>query len=450
MRITWVALFPTAAIATLDLSSMNEPDETQQARAPFHVLAKPIGPVCNLRCAYCFYLDKTELYPPDENWRMTDEVLARFTRQYIAGQPDGTGDVNFAWQGGEPTLMGIDFFRRALQWQGRYARPAMTISNALQTNGVLLDDDWGEFLHESNFLVGLSIDGPKELHNTYRLDPQGRGSFDAVIRGFEAMKAHRVEVNALTVVQRENADHAVEVYDFLVDAGFRHIQFVPIVEHVGGGRVSERTVLPAQWGRFLCKVFDRWCEREHVGEVFVQLFDVTLGIALGYPASLCTLGRTCGRAVALEHNGDLYSCDHWVTKENLLGNIADKTLAQMVDSDFQTRFGADKFNKLPTMCLECPYLRYCHGACPKDRIATTPDGQPGLQHVCAGYRMFFAHALPTLHKMADCIRMRRPASDYRVIDRLAGSPRGGGRPGRNDPCPCGSGRKYKNCCAKKR
>ncbi|NLF31086.1 MAG: anaerobic sulfatase maturase [Planctomycetes bacterium] len=431
---------------------MSDATATPCASNGFHVLVKPIGPICNLRCAYCFYLEKEQLYGPGESWRMTDETLERFTRQYIAGQPPGASEVNFAWQGGEPTLMGVDFFRRAVALQKRAAeelgRPGLRISNALQTNATLLDDQWGRFLHEENFLVGVSIDGPQPLHDRYRLDVQGRGTFDAVMAGLEVLKRHQVEYNALTVVQADNAAHPVEVYDFLVDAGFQFHQYIPIVERDGETGVSGRSVSPAELGRFFRGIFDRWLQREHVGEVYVQLFDMMLGVAVGYPPSLCVHGPTCGRAVALEHNGDLYSCDHWVFPENRLGSIADTTLAAMVDGGFQTAFGRDKFDRLTAECRACPYLRYCHGLCPKDRIATSPAGESGHPYLCAGYRAFYSHSLPVFEKMARCLRLRRPARDYKVIDQLrppaAPVPRGG--VGRNDPCPCGSGRKYKKCC----
>ncbi|MFW6145890.1 MAG: anaerobic sulfatase maturase [Planctomycetota bacterium] len=435
---------------------MNETAPTPYASDGFHVLVKPIGPICNLRCAYCFYLEKEELYDPDESWRMTDETLERFTRQYIAGQPPGVTEMNFAWQGGEPTLMGVDFFRRAVALQKRVAeelgRPGLRITNALQTNATLLDDPWGRFLHEESFLVGVSIDGPEAIHNRYRFDAQGRGSFDAVMAGLEVLKRHKVDYNALTVVQSDNAEHPVEVYDFLVDAGFQFHQYISIVEREGDSGVSDRSVRPEQLGRFFCRLFDRWLERDHVGEIYVQLFDMMLGVVMGYPPSLCVHTPTCGRAVALEHNGDLYSCDHWVFPENHLGNIATTPLAEMVDGDFQTTFGRDKFDKLTRECRACPYLRYCHGLCPKDRIATSSSGQPGHPYLCAGYKMFYKHSLPVFEKMARCLRLRRPARDYKIIDqfRPPAPPRPRGGVGRNDPCPCGSGKKYKKCCGRGR
>jgi len=426
-------------------------ENLQTSNLPFHVLVKPIGPTCNLRCSYCFYLKKQEIYPFGEQWRMTEGVLEEFTRQYIVGQPKDTTEVNFAWQGGEPTLLEVDFYRRAVQLQREHARPGMRVTNSLQTNGTLLDDDWGRFLREEGFLVGLSVDGPSERHNRYRLDRRGQGSFDAVMNGLEVLKRHGVAFNALTAVQRDNADHPEQVYDFLVDGGFGFIQFIPIVVWLPDGAVSPDSVEPAQFGRFLNGVFDRWLQREHVGRVFVQLFDVTLGLVMGHPAALCVHGKTCGRAVVLEHNGDVYGCDHWVLPTHRLGNILAKPLAEMVDGEQQTAFGRAKFDGLPTCCRGCEFLCHCHGACPKDRMPRTPATTGGLQYLCEGYRQFYRHSLEVFGRMAQCLRTGRPAKDYRSIhDPPTPAARHGpaGRTGRNDPCPCGSGLKFKKCCGR--
>ncbi len=439
---------------------MNTISPIKHARSPFHILIKPIGPICNLRCEYCFYLTKTEMFDDGEQFRMSDEVLEETIRQYIAAQPAGTGELNFGWQGGEPTLMGVDFFRRVVELQKKYARPDLEVNNGLQTNGTLLDDEWGKFLHDEKFLIGLSIDGPEELHNRYRLDVQGRGTFDRVMAGLDVLRRHDVEFNALTVVQHDNADHPRRVYDFLADKGITFLQFIPIVEHHGGEGVSGRSVAPEQFGRFLNGIFDRWLQRNDVGEVFVQQFDTILAITMGYPAPLCVHAEACGRSTAMEHNGDLYTCDHWVFPEYRLGNVMEESVTAMVDGDFQTGFGLDKSRKLPGYCKRCKYLRFCNGACPKDRIKNTPDGEAGLHYLCEGYTMFFEHSAPVFEKMADCLRMGRPASDYRVIEQVKRQAQAAPRPqqtqsarpasaGRNDPCPCGSGKKYKKCCMKR-
>ncbi len=421
-----------------------------QARAPFHLLVKPTGAVCNLNCDYCFYLTKRSLYPDEKSFKMTEDVLANLTKQYIEAQPDSTPEINFGWQGGEPTLMGVDFFRKAIALQKKYARPGLRVTNGLQTNGVLLDEEWAEFLHQEHFLVGLSIDGPETLHNTFRRDKRGRGSFAAVMKGLESLRKHKVEFNTLTVVQRNNADHAAEVYDFLKSIGSTFLQFIPIVEPIGHGLAGERSVQPEQYGQFMNKIFDRWLKKD-VGKIFVQKFDVMLGVVMGYPASLCVHSDVCGRSVALEHNGDLYSCDHFADPDHYLGNITDSSLAEMVDAKTQSEFGTNKSEALPNVCRKCKFLRYCYGACPKDRILDAAPAGSKLNFLCAGYQSFYRHSLPVFEKMAVCLRASRPARDYQLVNSDGSianqSPASQKKkPGRNDPCPCGSGLKYKRCC----
>jgi uncharacterized protein len=384
---------------------------TSSARAPFHVIAKPIGAICNIQCEYCFYLDKEQLYehPRRSDFRMSDEQLERYIRQYIEAQP-GAVEVNFSWQGGEPTLLGVEFFRRAVELERRYARPGQPISNSLQTNGILLDDEWCRFLRAAGFLVGISIDGTEALHDRYRLDLYGRGTFHRVMRGLDALRRNDVEFNVLTTVQRGNGDHGAAVYRFLRAAGAHHIQFIPIVEPTAEG-VSSRTVGAKQWGRFLNAVWDEWLAAD-VGEVFVQHFDMMLGLALGYPASSCVHSRTCGRAVAVEHNGDVYSCDHFVSPEHKLGNIGKHHLKVLVDGPKQTRFGAHKYDSLPAYCRECDDLKSCYGGCPAHRIALTPAGEPNLNYLCSGYKLFYAHTAPTLRAMARALRAGYSARDH--------------------------------------
>lgn len=389
--------------------------ENQQARWPFHIITKPIGAICNINCAYCFYLDKEHLYsyPTRSAFRMADDVLDSYVRQYIEAQPPGSPEVNFAWQGGEPTLLGVDFFRRAVALQKKYARHGQRVTNSLQTNGLLLDDEWCAFLRDEEFLVGISIDGPEDLHDRYRLDLHGRGTFKRVMKGLELVQRHGVEFNTLTVVQNDNGDHGARVYRFLKDIGSRFMQFIPIVEHLGEGKISSRTVGPEQWGHFLNAVWDIWVLTD-VGEVFVQHFDMMLGMVLGHPSTLCVHARTCGRALAIEHNGDVYSCDHFVTPEHRLGNITKKSLAVLVEGPQQTRFGQDKLDTLPKHCRKCEFLHYCYGACPAQRIKHTPDGEAGLNHLCEGYKRFYAHTEPGLRAMAEAIRRGRTARDYQA------------------------------------
>lgn len=441
------------------------PTQNDPSRAPFHVLAKPIGPICNLDCEYCFYLKKQELFPESKSFRMNEETLEAFTRGYIECQPQGCREVNFAWQGGEPTMLGVKFFRRAVELQEQYARPGMSILNSIQTNGTLLDDEWGEFLHENNVLVGISIDGPEEIHDEYRFDKQGRGTFDDVMRGLDVLKRHEVEYNTLTVVQNRNSQDGKGIYDFLKSIGSTFFQFIPIVEpdpeapeNALGARVSPRSVESAQYGRFLSDVMDRWLELDDVGKIFVRDFDTSLAIVVGHPSPLCVNAEVCGRAVAIEHNGDLFSCDHFVNEDDRIGNVLNQSLTAMLDGLQQTGFGNDKRDGLPAYCRECEFLGLCNGGCPKDRIINTPDGDPGLNYLCAGYKIFHEHSLPVFRKMAQCLSIRRPASDYAIIDdimreqadaqmREAMSERDTEQePGPNEPCLCGSGRKFKKCC----
>jgi uncharacterized protein len=395
----------------------------------FHVLAKPIGPICNLDCKYCFYLEKEQLYPDERRWRMSDAVLETFIRQYIESQP-GT-QVDFAWQGGEPTLLGTGFFRKVVELQRQYAG-SKKISNALQTNGILLDDEWCEFLAAHRFLVGLSIDGPRELHELYRVDKRGQSSFDAVMRGLECLKKHRVEFNTLSVVSRRNARRPLEVYRFLKEIGSRYLQFIPLVERLPSEPlrvlgydlaeppdprrpasrepVTEWTVDPKQYGTFLCAIFDEWIAKD-VGEVFVQLFDVALSNWMGLGSPLCVFAEKCGAAVAIEHNGDLYSCDHYVYPGYRLGNILNLSLGDMVHSPRQSQFGSDKLNTLPDYCMSCEVRFACNGECPKHRFAKTPDGQAGLNYLCPAYKKFFKHVDPYMRTMAHLIENRRPAAD---------------------------------------
>ena len=427
-------------------------------------MAKPSGAVCNIDCTYCFYLEKEKLYPErGSDWRMSDEILELYVRQYIEAQD--VPAVNFAWQGGEPTLLGVDFYRRAVELQKQYA-DGKTITNAFQTNGILLDDEWGEFLASNEFLVGLSIDGPRELHDRYRVDKGQKATFDRVMAGLEMLKKHAVEFNTLTVLQNHNADHPLEVYRFLKEIGSGFMQFIPIVERLaetpsidgleliapefeGRAKVTRWSVGSAQYGKFLCKVFDEWV-RNDVGQYFVQMFDVSLGSWMGHDASLCIFAETCGDALIIEHNGDLYSCDHFVYPEHNLGNVRDLSIRDMVASPQQRKFGSDKRDTLPAFCRECDYRFACNGGCPKHRFEKTPQGEDGLNYLCKGYKLYFAHVAPYMEFMAGELAHRRPAANVMEWVKRRDQARAGKgkQPGRNDPCPCGSGRKYKHCCSR--
>ena len=436
---------------------------------PFHVMTKPIGPICNLDCKYCYYLHIEDQYPKGNKWKMADDCLESYIRQYIDAQPASASEVTFAWQGGEPTLLGLEFFQRCIDIQNKHARRGMTINNTLQTNGVLLDDDWCRFFLKNRFLVGLSIDGPAELHDFYRVDHQGSGSHSKVIAAVRKLKKFGVEFNALVVVNRHNGDHGGRIYRYLRDTGCAYIQFIPIVERAGMGRhaesaatesqpvafdnvesgVSSRSVLPNQFGQFLCDVFDEWIKKD-VGRVFVQIFDQALSAWVGVEPSLCVFRQKCGRALAMEHNGDVYSCDHFVEPEYLLGNLNVIPLEELVNSGRQKQFGDAKLDSLPQYCLGCEVRHACNGECPKNRFIQTPDGEDGLNYLCAGYRTFFNHVDEPMQKMAALIKRRQPAAlimNSEAPEAKTTSDLGGAQ--RNGPCPCGSGRKYKSCCLKK-
>lgn len=393
----------------------------------FEVIAKPTGPLCNLECRYCYYLGKQELYQGTKKWMMSDNVLDSFIRQMIASQAGRV--IRFVWQGGEPTLCDIPFFQHAIELQQRYGE-GQRIENVLQTNGILLDDSWCSFFADHDFLIGLSVDGPRELHDAYRVFKGGQPSFDRVMNGVHLLKKHSVRFNTLTCIHRQNADDPLGVYRFLRREGSGYIQFIPVVEplsrrfassHVNGNApeippnqlVSDRSVLPDQFGRFLCAVFDEWF-RNDMGRCTVQAFEVALESWLNLPRSLCVFAETCGNAMALEHNGDLYACDHFVSESHRLGNILTVPLRAMVDSMQQREFGFDKVDTLPAICLSCDVRFACNGECPKNRFLTAPDGSPGLNYLCAGYKRFFHHSAQALQKLAGAIiankqRMTRPS-----------------------------------------
>jgi uncharacterized protein len=430
---------------------------TRPEHAPpaFHLLNKPTGAICNLDCAYCFFLAKELLYP-GSRFRMADELLENYVRQLIESHQ--TPEVTIAWQGGEPTLMGLDFFKRSIEYARKYARPDQTIQHTIQTNGTLIDDEWAAFFKEHNFLVGISIDGPREMHDIYRQDKGGAPTFDKVLRGLSFLKKHGVEWNALVTLNHANVEHPVEVYRFLRDeCGARFIQFIPIVErqHVAGvpfgDAVTDRSVTAQQYGQFLIDVFEEWV-RHDIASVYVQMFDVALANWYGEPSGLCVFSKMCGTALALEHNGDLYSCDHFVEPAYRLGNITQTHMIELIASDQQVKFGRDKFDTLPQYCLDCDVRFACHGACPKDRFITTPDGQPGLNYLCAGYKMFFHHIDPPMQLMVRLLQQNRAPAEVMQLyaDRDQKWQELLAKTGRNDPCPCGSGQKFKNCHGRER
>lgn len=430
---------------------MEESRKTNEAPPAFHVMAKPTGALCNLECDYCFFLKKEDLYP-DSDFRMSEEVAESYIRQTIEAQR--VPAVTIAWQGGEPTLMGLEFFRRAMAVEKKHLRPGMAVENTLQTNGVLLDEEWCAFLRENNFLVGLSMDGPREMHDAYRHDKGGKSVFDKVVGAARLMQEYGVEFNVLCTVNDVNSRKPLELYRFFRDElRTQYLQFIPIVErdnetgYQEGTAVTERSVRPQQYGRFLSEIFDEWVRRD-VGEMFVQIFDGVLAAWVRGYSTLCFFRPSCGESAALEHNGDLYSCDHFVEPDYFLGNIAKTPLVELMASEKQRAFSAAKSATLPRYCRECEYLFACHGECPKNRVLTTPDGEPGLNWLCEGLKVFFKHTERRMKIMADLLRRGRIAPEVMAIleteekEKVAAA-------GRNDPCPCGSGLKFKKCCGRR-
>lgn len=422
-----------------------------------HVMAKPTGSVCNIDCTYCFYLEKEALYPErNTNWRMSDETLEAFVQQHIAAQHGS--QVTFAWQGGEPTMMGLPFFRRVVELCEKYAG-GKQIDHALQTNGLLLNDEWARFFAQNRFLIGLSIDGPEVLHNQYRVNRAGKGTHDRVMAAMALLKAHNVTFNTLTVVGKHNVGHAREVYEFLLSAGSRHIQFIPLVERMStqdstllnlvmpgesAATLAPWTVPAWQYGDFLSQIFDIWVRRD-VEFVSVQMFDVALAAWMGQPPVLCVHSQTCGHAFAMEANGDLYNCDHYVYPEHLLGNIHQQSISELNNSERAIAFGQAKNDTLTPDCRRCEFRPVCHGGCPKHRFAVSPSGHPGHNYLCAGYKHFFRHITPTMNMWQSILQQGYPPAT--IMQALAQPrPAKADAINRNDPCPCGSGKKYKKCC----
>jgi uncharacterized protein len=368
-------------------------------------MLKPSGARCNLACEYCYYLEKAALYP-GARLTMDEAALERVTAAYLAAHPGP--EVVFGWQGGEPLLMGREFFERALELQAQYTRPDQRVTNALQTNATLLDDDWAEFFAAHGFLVGVSLDGPPELHDAYRRDAAGRPSHAAALRGLVALQRHRAECNALITVNRRNSSRLLGVYRYLTGLGLRHLQFIPIVERQarGSDRPAPWSARPEAYGEGLCEIFDYWLTHD-VGQVFVQIFESALAVHLGGPPSLCAFAPTCGRCLVVEHNGDLYACDHFVYPEHFLGPVTVEGLANLVDGETQRAFGAAKAETLPRACRRCEVLAFCGGDCPKHRLMETADGGR-ISYLCAAYRKFFRHSAPALQEMAANLRAGRP------------------------------------------
>jgi uncharacterized protein len=439
-----------------DALKLNRPDA-------FNIMVKPAGPVCNLNCTYCYYLEKKKLYPGKTDFKLTEEVLEVFIKNYIESQQVPV--VTFTWQGGEPTLMGLNYFKKVIDLQKKYSS-GKNIENSFQTNGTHLNDDWCKFFADNKFLVGISIDGEEHNHDRFRKTNSGKATFKSVMRGIEMLHRNKAEFNTLSVVNSYNVHYASETYRFLKRIGSGFIQFLPVVERIANhnseetlrlvspsfgpdAMVSDWSVGAKDFGKFLITIFNEWV-RTDVARYYVQIFDSTLANYIGEMPGLCVFSETCGDALVMEHNGDLFSCDHYVYPEYFLGNITETPMIDLVKSQRQFDFGIDKRNKLPRYCLECDVRYACHGECPKHRFITTPDGKAGLNYLCEGYKMFFKHVEPYMEYMAKELKAKRaPANvmqwirnkDNQVVKQVI--------PERNDPCTCGSGKKFKNCCAGK-
>ena len=405
---------------------MNDNIATPFAK-PLYVMLKPAGAHCNLACKYCYYLEKNNLYQNSHRHLMTDEMLEQFTREYIEAQT--MPQVLFTWHGGEPLMRSIDFYKKALALQKKYAH-GKQIDNVIQTNGTLLTNEWCEFFAKNHWLVGISIDGPQEYHDHYRVTPAGKPSWEKVMQGIQLLKKHRVEWNAMAVVNAYNAEHPLEFYHFFRDNGCQYLQFTPIVERLTeheDGRtlasladdreipLADASVTPQQWGNFLCTIFDDWV-RHDVGKTFVEIFDCTLANWMGVLPGICAYSKECGHAGVMEHNGDVYSCDHFVFPEYKLGNIREQSLIDMLYGEKQQAFSRLKHTSLPRQCKECDMEFACHGECPKNRFEKDKYGEPGLNYLCQGYYQYYSHVAPYMDFMKrELLAQRPPANIMNVL-----------------------------------
>ena len=405
---------------------MNDNIATPFAK-PLYVMLKPAGAHCNLACKYCYYLEKNNLYQNSHRHLMSDEMLEQFTREYIEAQT--MPQVLFTWHGGEPLMRSIDFYKKALELQKKYAH-GKQIDNVIQTNGTLLTDEWCEFFEQNHWLVGISIDGPQEYHDHYRVTPAGKPSWEKVMQGIQLLKKHRVEWNAMAVVNAYNAEHPLEFYHFFRDNGCQYLQFTPIVERLTeheDGRtlasladdreipLTDASVTPQQWGNFLCTIFDDWV-RHDVGKTFVEIFDCTLANWMGVLPGICAYSKECGHAGVMEHNGDVYSCDHFVFPEYKLGNIREQSLIDMLYGEKQQAFSRLKHTSLPRQCKECDMEFACHGECPKNRFEKDKYGEPGLNYLCQGYYQYYTHVAPYMDFMKrELLAQRPPANIMNVL-----------------------------------
>ena len=395
-----------------DTISLEEALRHSEGPLAFNLMIKPIGSLCNLGCHYCYYLDKAEIYGGKQP-RMTLEMLEKLTREYIAA--NDVPEVTFNWHGGEPLLMGLDFYRTAVEFQQKYA-DGKKIHNTIQTNATLINREWAEFFRRNDFLVGVSLDGPADIHNKYRKDKGGQPSFEKVMAGLNILRQVGVEFNTMSTINKSSEGRGLEVYQFLKSIGSRYMQFMPVVEHIKSklivdprepdARIAPWSVSSQGFGKFMCEIFDYWV-RHDVGQYFVNLFDATLAGYCGAQPGTCAYAATCGGNTVIEHNGDVYPCDHFVYSKYLIGNIADRSLREMAMSEEQYRFGLEKRNNLPSKCFSCRYGSICHGECPKHRFSRTESGDTGLSALCGGYKMFYEHTEPYMLKMRELLMNRQ-------------------------------------------
>ena len=405
-----------------------------RASRDFQIFAKPAGAVCNLDCQYCYYRDKSSLYPDAGTLRMSESLLEEYIVQHI--EAAAGPDVDFSWHGGEPTTLGVGFFQKAVELQRKHKPAGWRVRNGIQTNGIMLDEEWCLFLANEGFSVGLSFDGPAELHDPYRVTRGGKPTHAEAMRGYGLLRAHKIHIDILCVVHNLNVRAPLTVYRFFREIGCRYLGFLPVVERSleTASGVSSHTPSAEDYGAFLCRIYDEWDGRD-VGRMMVQTFEEAARPALGLEHSLCVFRETCGQIPVLEHNGDTFPCDHFVDHGHRLGNILETPLSELLNSEALRNFGEAKRDALPRYCRECEVLAMCNGGCPKYRFIRTPDGEPGLNYLCKGLKRFFLHSRAPLARLVS--RQREPGPRSRSAENEAG---------RNDPCPCGSGRKYKKCC----
>ena len=413
-----------------------------EASRQFQIFTKPVGAICNLDCDYCYYLKKEHFYPKGESFYMPDDILEAYIAQHIEASPDPV--INFSWHGGEPTILGPDYFRKIVALQRKHKPPNRSITNGIQTNGTLIDEEWCRFLAKEGFVVGLSLDGPQEMHDKYRVTKGRKPTHKQAVRGYKLLHRHRIPCDILCVVNADNVKYPSRVYRFFKQIKAQYVGFIPLLEPQpeSGGGVSCRTVSAEALGDFFCTIFDEWL-RQDIGRVKVQLFEEVARTALGHEHTLCIFQKTCGDVPVIEHNGDFFSCDHFVDAEHRLGNIQETPLVGLIENPAQRAFGQAKLDKLPRYCQTCEVRAMCNGGCPKDRILLTPDGEEGLNYLCAGYKRFFTHCRSFVSNLA-AFGGRHPPEGQ--MPPVLMSNKAGPKTGRNDPCPCGSGRKYKKCC----